>query len=275
MPNTSQHSLQTGSIINHFKIIRVLGAGGFGITYLAKDLNLNLDVVIKEYFPNEFAVRNSDTTIAPKTSSQADYTKGKKRFKEEAQILATFDHPSIVKILGYFEANNTAYFVMKYEDGMDLAQYIKEKGKPFSQDEILTIIMPILEGLKEVHRHNYLHRDIKPGNILLRKNNSPVLIDFGATRIAVNDEQSKSVTSMLTEGYAPFEQYSTDLKRQGPFTDIYAIGAVMYKMITLQTPIASQTRAFQLMQDGFDPMQKLQSMSLIAYDSILLKAIDK
>ena len=270
-----QHNLKPGIILQNYEIIRVLGEGGFGITYLAKDRSLGLEVVIKECFPNEFAIRSSDKTITAKSNSISDFSKGKRRFKEEAQILAKFNHPSIVKILGYFEANNTAYFIMEYEEGIDLAQYMKEKGKPFTQEEILTIMMPILEGLKEVHRYNYLHRDIKPGNILIRKNHAPVLIDFGATRVAVTNEQSKSVTSMLTEGYAPFEQYSTDLKRQGPFTDLYSIGAVIYKMITLDTPISSQTRAFQLLQNEGDPLQKLQSMDLTAYDDIFLKAIDK
>ncbi len=275
MQEQNQHSLQNGTILNHYKIIRVLGAGGFGITYLAEDTQLNMKVVIKEYFPNEFAIRNNDSTIIPKTSSDRDFKKGKQRFKEEAQILAKFNHPSIVKILGYFETNNTAYFVMEYEEGMDLAQYIKQKNKPFDQNEVISIIMPILEGLKEVHSYNYLHRDIKPGNILLRSNKAPVLIDFGASRIAVNDEQSKSVTSMLTEGYAPFEQYSTELKQQGEFTDIYSIGAVMYKMITLQTPISSQVRIFQFLQHNSDPLVKLTDMNLKNYNRFFLGAIDR
>ncbi len=270
-----QHCLKPGTALDKYRIIRILGEGGFGITYLAEDIHLGLKVVIKEYFPNEFAMRSSSSTITAKSKSLNDFSKGKQRFKEEAQILAKFNHPSIVKILGYFEANDTAYFVMEYEEGIDLAQHMKQKGKPFRQDEIIAIIMPILEGLKEVHRHNYLHRDIKPANILIRKNKQPVLIDFGATRVAVNEEQSKSVTSMLTEGYAPFEQYSTDMKQQGAFTDIYAIGAVLYKMITLNTPVASQTRAFQEMQNGNDPLEKLSSMNLQGIDLVFLKAIDK
>ncbi len=270
-----QHSLKPGTILNNYEIIRVLGEGGFGITYLAQDTSLGLEVVIKEYFPNEFAMRSSDSTITAKSKSKGNFTKGMQRFKEEAQTLARFNHPSIVKILGYFEANDTAYFVMEYEEGMDLSQYLKQQNRALSQEEILSIMMPILEGLKEVHKFKYLHRDIKPGNILLRANKSPVLIDFGATRIAVNDEQSKSVTSMLTEGYAPFEQYSTDMKQQGAFTDIYAIGAVIYKMITMQKPVGSQTRAFQEMQNEHDPLEKLTTMNLKGYDIYFLDAIDQ
>lgn len=271
-----QHSLKNGTILNHYKIIRVLGAGGFGITYIAEDISLGMEVVIKEYFPNEFAIRNRDSTIIAKTASGRDFNKGKERFKEEAQVLAKFNHPSIVKILGYFEANNTAYFVMEYEDGIDLAHYLKQENRALTQEEILSIMMPILEGLKEVHKHNYLHRDIKPGNILLRKNKAPILIDFGATKLALG-EASKSITSMLTEGYAPLEQYSTNIKQQGPFTDLYAIGAVMYKMITSEVLPSAQTRSYDLLQDGDDPFKPLSTMKLSStkYDTYFLAAIDR
>jgi len=274
MQDQAQYGLKIGTVLNHYRIIQVLGAGGFGITYLAEDISLGMRVVIKEYFPNELAYRNSDNTVIAKTSSEIDFTKGRERFKEEARVLAKFNHPSIVKILGYFEANNTAYFVMEYEEGIDLSEYMKQRGKPFTQDEVLGIIMPILEGLKEVHGHNYLHRDIKPGNILIRKNKPPVLIDFGASKLAIG-EVSKSITSMLTEGYAPLEQYSTDVKQQGAFTDLYAVAAVMYKMITGEVPPSSQTRSVQLIQNGTDPYDSLVQLQPNGYDSVFLGAIDK
>ncbi len=234
-----------------------------------------MELVIKEYFPSELAIRKEDSTIIHKSSNtEHDFTKGMQRFEEEAQTLAKFNHPSIVKILGYFEANNTAYFVMEYEEGIDLSQYMKNKATPFTQEEILSIMMPILEGLKEVHRHNYLHRDIKPGNILLRSNKSPVLIDFGASKLAIG-EASKSITSMLTEGYAPLEQYNTDIKQQGAFTDIYAIAAVIYKMITGEVPPSAQTRSYNLLQDGKDPFKSLIAMNLSGYDATFLKAVDR
>ena len=269
-----QHNLKSGSVLQNYTIIRVLGEGGFGITYLATDNDLGLEVVIKEYFPNEFAMRGSDKTITAKTKSMGDFAKGLQRFKEEAQTLAKFSHPSIVKILGYFEANQTAYFVMEYEEGLDLSQYLKQKNAPHGQNEILSIMMPILEGLKEVHKYKYLHRDIKPGNILLRSNNSPVLIDFGASKLVTGDV-SKSITSMLTEGYAPLEQYSTDIRKQGPFTDIYAIAAVMYKMITGKVPPSAQTRSYQLLSEGDDPFQSLMSLKLSGYENNFLSAIDR
>lgn len=274
MSGAEQHSLKTGVILRNYEIIRVLGEGGFGITYLAKDIELGLKIVIKEYFPNEFSIRKQDSTIIAKSSSIQDFAKGLLRFKEEAQTLAKFNHPSIVKILSYFEANDTAYFVMEYEEGIDLSQYLKQKNAAINQDDIYGIIMPILEGLKEVHAYNYLHRDIKPGNILLRANNSPVLIDFGASKLVTGDV-SKSITSMLTEGYAPLEQYSTDIKKQGPFTDIYAVSAVIYKMITGKVPPSAQTRSYQLLSEGNDPFEPLTSLKLSGYDTNFLRAADR
>jgi len=274
MSEEEQHSLKTGAILKNYQIIRVLGEGGFGITYLAKDIQLGLEIVIKEYFPNEFSIRKRDSTIIAKSSSLHDFSKGLLRFKEEAQILAKFSHPSIVKILTYFEANDTAYFVMEYEEGIDLSQYLKQENTSINQDEIFSIIMPILEGLKEVHKYQYLHRDIKPGNILLRSNNSPVLIDFGASKLVTGDV-SKSITSMLTEGYAPLEQYSTDIKKQGPFTDIYAVAAVIYKMIIGKVPPSAQTRSYQLLSEGDDPFESLVSLKLSGYDSNFLRAVDR
>ena len=164
--------------------------------------------------------------------------------------------------------------MMEYEKGNDLSDYLKHQAKPLSQEEILSIIMPILEGLKEVHRHHFLHRDIKPGNILLRTNKSPVLIDFGASKLAIG-EASKSITSMLTEGYAPLEQYSTNIKQQGAFTDLYAVAAVMYKMITGNVPPSAQTRSYEVLQEGIDPYNKLQHMQLSSYDAHFLLAVDQ
>ena len=270
----NQHNLKSGIKLNQYKIIRVLGFGGFGITYLAEDTKSNREVVIKEYFPNELAIRNFDNSIIAKTDSEVEFHKGLQRFKEEAKTLMRFNHRSIVEILGYFEANKTAYFVMKYEGGIDLDKYMQQNPPPLSQEEIVTIIMPILEGLKEVHRYNYLHRDIKPGNILLRTNNDPVLIDFGASKIALGDV-SKSVTTILTMGYAPPEQYSTDVKKQGTFTDLYSIAAVMHKMITGEVPPDAQTRVYALVSKKSDPYQPLSKRNLSAYDGYFLKAIDK
>ena len=272
---THEHALKIGITLNNYTIIKILGAGGFGITYLARDTQLGMEVVIKEYFPGDLAIRKDDSTIISKSSNtKNDFLKGMQRFKEEAQILAKFNHPSIVKILNYFESNNTAYFVMEYEEGIDLSQYIKQKGTPLGEEEILSIMIPILEGLKEVHAHNYLHRDIKPGNILIRKTKPPVLIDFGASKLAIG-EMSRSITSVLTEGYAPLEQYSANVKQQGPFSDLYSVGAVIYKMITGEVPPSAQTRSYEVLQEGVDPYKKLVEMNLNGYNESFLNAVDR
>ena len=269
-----QHSLKSDSIIDHYKIIRILGSGSFGITYLAEDTSLGIQVAIKEYFPSDFALRDRDGSVHPGTDAKSEFRKGKRRFEEEAKTLMRFDHPSIVKILGYFEANHTAYFVMAYEEGIDLDRYLKQQGTPLEQEEILGIVMPILEGLKEVHAHRYLHRDIKPGNILLRENRSPVLIDFGASKAGLG-ETSRSITSILTEGYAPPEQYTTDAKKQGAFSDLYALAAVMHKMITGEVPPSAQARNYALLSDEKDPYVPLIEQNLQSqYDRHLLGAID-
>lgn len=269
----NQHALQSGIILDKYKIIRVLGAGGFGITYLAQNLKTNQHVVIKEYFPTQFSIRNMDNGILAKTKSDMDFQRGLQRFKDEAKTLVQFNHKTIVKIIDYFETNNTAYFVMRDEGGTDLDEYMLQHRPPMSQNDIMEIIMPILEGLKEVHSYNYLHRDIKPGNILLRTNTLPVLIDFGASKLALG-EVSKSITSILTEGYAPPEQYSTDVKKQGAFTDLYALAAVMHKMITGEVPPGAQTRIYALLSDKTDPYRLLVNQNLVAYDIYFLQAID-
>jgi serine/threonine protein kinase len=271
--DTDRHTLAPGTVLEHYRIERVLGEGGFGITYLAMDLKLEMRVVIKEYFPTELAVRGEHSQIHSRSHTREIYQRGLARFKEEAKILAKFNHPSIVRILSFFEANHTAYFVMEYEEGIDLAQYLQKKGT-LSQEEVLSIMMPILEGLKEIHAHHYLHRDIKPGNILIRKNRSPVLIDFGASKQVIA-EVSRSVTSMLTEGYAPLEQYSTDLKQQGPWTDLYAVGAVIYRMITGEVPPSAQTRSYQLLQEGNDPYRPLLELRPPGFDENFLRAVDR
>ena len=267
-----RHTLPPGTVLAHYRIERLLGEGGFGITYLALDLKLQMRVVIKEYFPAELAVRGERSHIHNRTGGEEAFAKGLKRFIDEARTLARFNHPSIVRILNFFEANHTAYFVMEYEEGIDLGSYLKRSGR-LGQEELLAIIMPILEGLKEVHAHNFLHRDIKPGNILLRKNSAPVLIDFGASKETIPD-RSRSVTNMLTEGYAPPEQYSTDARQQGPWTDLYAVGAVMYRMITGEVPVDSQRRTIGLLQHA-DPYRPLTKMGLSGYERGFLQAIDR
>jgi hypothetical protein len=217
-----------------YRLEAVLGAGGFGMTYLCKDTNLDKRVAIKEYFPADLALRLQDGgVVAANTTADTSYQWGLERFLQEARTLAKFSHPHIVRVNRYFEANATGYMVMDYEHGESLNQLLQREPLP-GEPRIRQIIVPLLDGLQAVHETGFLHRDIKPANIFIRSNGSPVLLDFGAARQAVSGS-TKSLTSILTPGYAPLEQYS-DQGAQGPWSDIYAMGGVLYRTFTSENP---------------------------------------
>jgi serine/threonine protein kinase len=233
--------LPAGYRINEYEVERPLGGGGFGITYLARDSNLNLPVAIKEYFPNDLATRGPNHTVlvrpAQGESQQETYTWGLERFLDEARALATFRHPNIVRVLRYFRDNGTAYIVMEYESGLPLKRWVPQNAPP-TQRLVLSILYPLLDGLEQVHKAGFLHRDIKPDNIYVRADGSPVLLDFGSARRVANQ---KELTNIVSPGFAPFEQYHSH-GNQGPWTDIYSIGAVMYWMVTGKKPMESASR---------------------------------
>ncbi|WP_051088919.1 bifunctional serine/threonine-protein kinase/formylglycine-generating enzyme family protein [Lamprocystis purpurea] len=230
-----------------FLIGRVLGKpGGFGITYLAWDLGLHRRVAIKEYLPRELAGRGTDrATIAPHSREDADaFRYGLEQFLAEARTLARLDHPNIVRVHQVFEANGTACLAMEYYAGLTLADYLDRKGGRLAESEALLLMQPILDGLRAVHAKGFLHRDIKPQNIYLAQMDGggvrPILLDFGAARQAMG-ERSRSLSVLVSEGYAPFEQY-TRKGKQGAWTDVYAAGAVLYRMVTGQTPPPANDR---------------------------------
>ena len=237
MSEEQQHhlALPQGTRIRDFEFHRVLGHGGFGITYLGWNVPLDIPVAIKEYLPTDLAARKSDQSVVPQSSQVvADFQWGLERFLDEARTLARLQHPNIVRVHQYFEAHGTAYIAMDYVEGEDLSAYLTRKGT-LSEDELKGILYPLLSALEVIHGANFLHRDIKPGNIVLRDvDGSPVLLDFGAARQAIG-AKSRSVTSIVTPGYAPIEQYSSR-GRQGPWTDIYALGGVCYRALTGQVP---------------------------------------
>ena len=228
-------ALPQGTRIRDFEFHRVLGHGGFGITYLGWNLALDIPVAIKEYLPADLATRERDGSVVPQSSQAAsDFQWGLERFLDEARTLARFQHPNIVRVHQYFEAHNTAYIVMDYVEGEDLSAHLGRKGT-LSEAELTGILYPLLDALAVIHGADFLHRDIKPGNIVLRDaNNSPVLLDFGSARQAIG-AKSQSVTSVVTPGYAPLEQYSSRVL-QGPWTDLYALGGVCYRALTGQVP---------------------------------------
>ena len=224
-------ALPEGTRLEEYRIEGALGAGGFGITYQGTDANLHKVVAIKEYLPTEFATRAQDSTVVPNSSADArDYAWGLARFLDEARTLARFDHPNINKVHRFLEANGTAYLVLDYVEGEPLSEVLRRQGT-LPAAEVERLLANVLGGLAVVHAAGYVHRDVKPGNLMLRPDGSTVVLDFGAARQAVG-QRSKSVTSILTPGYAPIEQYDTKAEDVGPWSDVYALGMVAYRCIS-------------------------------------------
>ena len=214
---TYRNALTLGAMLLEYRLDSVLGAGGFGMTYLAWDINLEKHVAIKEYPPGELAVRALDGSIVPvNTESEYNYKWGLDRFIQEARTLARFSHPNIVRVNRFFEANGTSYMVMDYEAGESLYQYLKRSPAP-PEAWLKQMVTPILDGLQAVHKAGFLHRDIKPSNVFMREDGTPVLLDFGSARLAAGGA-SKSLTAIISPGYAPLEQYAAD-GNQGPWSD--------------------------------------------------------
>jgi serine/threonine protein kinase len=229
-----RNSLPLNSMLREFRLESILGAGGFGMTYLAYDTSAQKKVALKEYLPVELAVRAEAGAVVPlNTATEESYATGLQRFLQEAQLLTKFTHANIVRVRDYFEANGTAYMVMNYEAGVSLNQLLKRIKQP---DEALLkrILMPLLDGLQAVHTTGFLHRDIKPSNIFIRDSGVPVLLDFGAARLAMGGS-TRTMTAILTPGYAPLEQYSKGAP-QGPWTDIYSLAAVLYRAVIGDNP---------------------------------------
>lgn len=271
--NALANDLNPGFQILWYQIHSVLGRGGFGITYLAEDTNLGQMVAIKEYLPQEYASRSNDSTVQPISIDHDDvYAWGLERFMSEAQTLAKFEHDNIVRILSVFKENNTGYMVMKYEQGRDLSDIYEDKQQ-LTQTELEQIYLPIMDGLKIVHAGGFIHRDIKPSNIYIRDNGSPVLLDFGAARHAVGSK-TRTLTAMLSVGYAPFEQYNENSGKQGPWTDIYALGASMYQGITGEKPLESTMRGMAFVHNEPDPYHPLSFTKRPNFSTVFLRAID-
>ncbi len=249
-----------------YRIERVLGHGGFGITYLAADTTLRKNVAIKEYLPAQFAVRADGATVMPRTRRLAeDYRWGLERFLDEARTLARFRHANIVPVLRFFEANGTAYIVMEHEAGRPLAELLAGSGR-LAPARVRALLDGVMDGLVQVHGAGFLHRDIKPSNIIVRADGTPVLIDFGAARQALL-RGGVTLTSIVTPRYAPLEQYQADAD-QGPWTDIYALAAVAYHAITGEPPPEAPGRIRK------DPCRKLAEADLAGYGATFLEAID-
>lgn len=256
-----------------YRMERVLGHGGFGITHLAADSNLEKQVAIKEYLPREFAIRDADESIRPLSAEhEAAYRWGLERFLFEARTLARFSHPNIVQVLSVFEANNTAYMVMVYEIGASLAQVLKIR-RQLDEAALKAIAIPVINGLQQVHEAGFIHRDIKPSNIYLRNDGQPVLIDFGSARQAFG-LQTHTVTSLYSPGYAAFEQYHSSGDRQGIWTDIYGLGATLYHGVAGSKPLPAIDRSAVLLEGGNDRLIAAVHLGAGSYSPSFLSAID-
>jgi len=265
-----QNALPSGTVLrNCYRIESVLGSGGFAITYLGRHTGLDQKVAIKEYMPDQFGVREPDgNTVRPREGSRDDYEHGLMRFSDEARTLAKFKHPGIVPVTDIFEANATAYMVMEYVEGESLFQCLQRKGS-LSEPNFRSIFDPILAALEEIHAADILHRDIKPANIYVRADDTPVLLDFGNSREALGSK-AMSLTVALTPGYAPNEQYSSRGK-QGPWTDIYSLGATMYRAVAGMDPPEAPDRA---LDDDYVPLAMVKKGPARNYSPEVLSAID-
>ena len=264
------HQLPVNTILNGRYIIgRVLGAGGFGITYIGYDLKLDGKVAVKEYYPSGAANRSSSLTVFPTTEVKGNpFEIGKTRFLKEARTLSEFvGEGNIVALRDYFEEYGTAYIVMEYLEGEDLSHYAKEHGV-FAIDEALDLLEPAMLALDKIHKKGLIHRDISPSNIMVLTDGRVKVLDFGSARLQ-NASGELSLSVMLKPGYAPMEQYSTH-GEQGSWTDVYAMSATIYKLITGKTPPASTDR---LMEDTLVPPSKLGAKLTPAQERALLRGL--
>lgn len=266
-------SLPLGSKLHEYRLDAVLGQGAFAITYRGWDEHLQSPVAIKEFFPADLMDRDETGAARLKPDADAElYEWGLSRFVAEAQVLAQFKHPNIVRVSRYFPGNRTAYIVMDYEQGESLSDRLSREKAPLSEAVVRDLYLPLLAGLKVVHEKRYLHRDIKPANVYLRQDGSPVLIDFGAARLEFGSTGGDSL-NVLTPRYAPVEQYTPD-GEQGPWSDLYALAATMYRCITGEPPVDALRRSRHLEQGQDDPFVPAAVAAAGRYSRELLDAID-
>ena len=271
------NALPTGYSLHRYQIEGVLGAGGFGITYRAMHEALENEVAIKEYFPAEWAYRDHQgINVRPNTQGQIPakqgeppcYEWGLQRFLDEAKILVQINHPGVVRVRDYFTANGSAYIVMEFEEGESLSTQL-QRGGILPEPELRRLLDDVMPALEAVHGQGYLHRDLKPSNLYVRSvDNHVILIDFGAARQALG-RRTRSVTSVVTPGYSPIEQYVTVGEDYGPWTDIYALGAVLYRCITGAPPVEAPGRVLK------DPVQPAIEVGAGLYSRGLLYVVDQ
>ena len=274
-PQNGGESLTPGTKLLWFEIIEVIGKGGFGVTYLGNDTNLHQRVAIKEYFPVALAVRKKNQEVFYNSlNNKEKFNWGLDRFIKEAQILAQFRHPCIVRVMSFFRCNNTAYMVMEYVEGEGLDLLLR-RHRTLDETWLKKIASPILDGLEILHKADFIHRDIKPSNIMLRQSNGqPVILDFGSARQSMVG-QGGHMTTLLSIGYSPFEQYDSSGERQGPWSDIYALAGVLYRAIVGRRPPEAPLRITARLRGDPDPLPSAQVMGKGRYCRAFLRAVDE
>lgn len=254
--NFSLYKLAPGTIVNQrYEILDLLGAGGFGNTYLARDRRFStttVHVCVKEFFLNGVAMRATDgrTVMISDPTKVENYEDLRRRFRREAERMFTLRDEHIVRVSDLFDENNTSYYVMDYVAGLSLAQLVQQNG-PASERLALQYTLQLLKGLRVIHKVGMVHLDIKPGNVMIDKTGKVVLIDFGASKIIENGSATLSAAMLNTPGYAPLEQALCQLERIGEWTDLYAVGGTLYKILTGSTPAKAQ----EIIDEGEDAFQ--------------------
>ena len=275
-PTPSDQALPIGTVLSgdQFTVTEHLGAGGFGITYRAKDNVLGRTIVIKECFPQDFCLRDGKNMIARASTMEKPVRSITRMFMREAQSLAKLRHPNIVGVHRAFEENQTAYMVLDLIDGRDLFDILRTKQTRLSPARVKDILMQLLDAIETVHDAGLLHRDISPDNIILEKSGTPVLIDFGAARAdASRHTRAVSALMVVKDGYSPQEFYVAG-SEQTPASDLYALGATFYHVLSGQAPVNSQTRLIEIAGKKPDPCTPLAG-NVMGYDEAFLQAIDQ
>jgi len=269
----NNNTLPIGYRLQEYCIQSILGQGKFSITYLAQNIKLKSNFVIKEYFPDELVTREHNYHVLSKSQADEDnFVWGLEQFITEGQLLRTVQHPNLVRVLSSFKTLRTAYIVMEYEKGRSLSNFLKS-GHRLTEEKIMTLLPPLLSCLQAVHKAGILHQDIKPDNFYLReKNNTPVLLDFGMARYALA-HKSRHIIKTLSPGYAPLELYQFK-GNIGPWTDIYALGAILYRAISGKTPIKAPARVHTIKQGKKDPLLSARQIGKKHYSKNLLQGID-
>jgi serine/threonine protein kinase len=267
MPSQSGPPLPPGYQLLDYRVARKIGGGGFSIVYLAYDV-LDKPVAIKEYLPGGLVTRDPDGVVRPVSEDKSPtFRFGMKCFFEEGRALADITHPNVVRVVNFFRANETVYMVMQYVRGRTLQYHIQARKEPVREGFIRRVFAAMLNGLREVHAHKILHLDIKPSNIYIRLDGSPVLIDFGAARQMQGSNWWTTASPMYTPGFAAPEQY-VNREQLGPWTDIYSVGASIYSCLAGAAPTAADQR---LRGDKLTPARKVWAGQ---YSDQLLGVVD-